>query len=130
MEIQNSDATGARRADSIATDLTAGAAKQVDKALGATIRATDSAAQSVHAGLETMQDQIPGALAQAGVTADQLIDRGVQRVRAASSAVRETSAQAQERATVYIREKPMNAVLIAAGVGAMVALLLSGRSRH
>ncbi len=140
MDRPNPDFAGVRRVDPMASDLTDSAAEQADKAIAATKRATDTAAQSAHAGLdsaaqsvqaglETLQEKVPAVLANAGATADEYIAIGIARAREASTAVRDSTSRAQERATVYIREKPLNAVLIAAGVGALLALLLSSRSR-
>lgn len=128
MNLQNPDIANSRRPGSIASDLSASAAEQAEVAIAATKRATDSAAQSVHAGLDTMQEKVPSMLTHAGAAADELIAQGVQRARAASSAVRQTTGRAQERTVVYIREEPLKAMLIAAGVGALVALMLSGRA--
>ena len=128
MDLQNPDIASTRRPGSMPSDLSASAAEQADKAIAATKRATDNAAQSLHAGLETLQEKVPSMLTHAGAAADELIAHGVQRAREASSAVRDTTGRAQERAVVYIREEPVKAVLIAAGVGALVALLLSSRS--
>lgn len=128
MHLQNSDNASTYRPASLASDLSASAAAQADMAIAATKRATDSAAHSVHAGLDTLQEKVPSMLTHAGAAADELIAQGVQRAREASSAVRDTTGKAQERAVVYIREEPLKAVLIAAGVGALVALALSSRS--
>ncbi|MEO8542006.1 MAG: hypothetical protein ABI434_00410 [Burkholderiaceae bacterium] len=129
MNIQNPDNAVNRRAGSVASDLSSSAAEQADKAIAATMRATDSAAQSVHAGLENLQNKVPGMLSQAGTTADDYLAQGVQRARDASSALRESTGRAQDRAVGYIRAEPLQAVLVAAGVGALVALVLSRRSR-
>ncbi len=128
MDLQNADTASTRRPGSLASDLSASAAAQADMAIAATKRVTDSAAQSVHAGLDNLQEKVPSMLTHAGAAADEFIAHGVQRAREASSAVRDTTGRAQERAVVYIREEPLKAMLIAAGVGALVALLLSHRS--
>ncbi len=128
MDLQTPDSAATRRLDSMASDLSASAAEQADMAIAATRRAADSAAQSVQARLDSLQEKVPSMLTHAGAAGDALIAQGVQRARDASSAVRDTTGRAQERAAVYIREEPLKAVLIAAGVGALVALLLSSRS--
>lgn len=130
MNIQNTGSATNPRPGSLASDLSSSAAEQADKAIAATMRATDGAAQSVHDGLENLKDTVPGLLTSAGATADDYIAQGVQRARDASSAVRATTGRVQERAVVYIRDEPLKAVMVAAGVGAVVALLLSSRSRH
>lgn len=129
MNMQNTDSATNLRAGSMASDLSSSAAAQAEKAIAATMRATDSAAQSVHERLENLQNKVPGMLTNAGASADEYLAQGIQRARDASSAVRETTGRAQEQAVVYIRDQPLKSVLIAAGIGALVALVLSSRSR-
>lgn len=128
MDLQNRETGNLHRVGSMASDLSATAAEQADKAIAATKRVADTAAQSVNAGLDALQQKVPGMLTHAGATADELIAIGMQRARDASTVVRDTTDRAQERAVVYIRDEPLKAVLIAAGIGALAALILSSRS--
>ena len=130
MDRQTPVIAASRHLDSMASDLSASAAEQAGMAIAATRRAADSAARSVQAGLDSLPEKVPSMLTHAGTAADAFMAQAVQRARDASSAVRDTTGRAHQRAAAYIRAEPLKAVLIGVGTGALVALILSSRSRR
>lgn len=103
-------------------------AAQADKAITATQRAADSAAGRLHQGLDNMRDDVPFALSRLGATADGLLAEGAERARETAQAIRNRAEPMQRQAETYIRDKPMQSVLLAAGVGALITLLLTRSS--
>lgn len=106
----------------------ANVATQADKAIVATQRATDGAANRMHQGLDSLREELPFALSRAGARADALLAEGAERARDTAHAVRSRTAPMQRRAEAYIRQRPMQSMLLAAGVGALIALLLTRSS--
>ena len=113
---------------STVSNLSAGVATQADKAISATQRATDLAADKVHRGLDQLREDMPFALSRASATADALLAEGADRAREAAHVIRSRAGPMQQQAQDYIRQKPMQSVLIAAGIGALLALLLTRSS--
>jgi len=60
------------------------------------------------------------------------VERSAEIFRAGASRARDAAGRASERTADYVHDKPLQSLLIAAAVGAMVALLASGtrRRRH
>ncbi|MCZ4314025.1 hypothetical protein O4H66_11495 [Comamonadaceae bacterium G21597-S1] len=113
---------------STVSNLSAGVATQADKAISATQRATDIAADKVHRGLDQLREDMPFALSRASANADALLAEGAERAREAARAIRSRAGPMQQQAQAYIRQKPMQSVLIAAGIGALLTLLLTRSS--
>jgi ElaB/YqjD/DUF883 family membrane-anchored ribosome-binding protein len=78
--------------------------------------------------LDNLREELPFALSRAGASADALLAEGAERARETSRAIRSRAAPMQRQAEAYIRKKPMQSVLLAAGVGALITLLLTRSS--
>lgn len=115
-----------------ASDLSERAAREADHALATTRRAAADASKSLRDSFETLQEEVPSALSRAAAQAEALSKEGLERARRAKEAVREQALRAGDQTVSYIKDEPVKAVAIAAGVGAVAALLVSwlGRSRH
>ena len=103
-------------------------ATQADKAIVATQHATDVAASKLNQGLDNLRGELPYALSRASASADALLAEGAERARATAHAIRSRAEPMQRQAEAYIRQKPMQSMLIAAGVGALITLLLTRSS--
>ncbi len=100
-------------------------ATQADRAISATQRAADTAASKLHQGLDNLRDDVPVALSRLSATADGLLAEGAERARETGQAIRNRAEPMQRQAEEYIRNKPKQSMLLAAGVGMLIALLLT-----
>lgn len=128
---RNND-TLAHNAINTASNLSEQAVREADYALVATRRAAADASKSLREGFEALQQEVPSALSRAATQAEALSREGLERARRAKEAVREQALRAGDQTVSYIKDEPVKAVAIAAGVGAVAALLVGwlGRSRH
>lgn len=115
-----------------ASDLSERAAREADHALATTRRAAADASKSLRDGFETLKEEVPSALTRAAAQAEALSKEGLERARRAKEAVRDQALRAGDQTVSYIKDEPVKAVAIAAGVGAVAALLVGwlGRSRQ
>lgn len=113
---------------STASRVSANVAAQADKAIVATQHAADAASTRLNQRLDNLREELPFALSRAGASADALLAEGAERAREAAHAIRTRAEPMQRQAEAYIRQKPLQAVLLAAGVGALVALLVTRSS--
>jgi ElaB/YqjD/DUF883 family membrane-anchored ribosome-binding protein len=113
---------------STASKVSATVATQADKAIVATQHATEVAASRLNQQLDHLREELPFALSRAGASADALLAEGAERARETAHAIRSRAEPMQRQAEAYIREKPMQSMLIAAGIGALITLLLTRSS--
>ncbi len=113
---------------STVSQVSANVAEQAEKAITATQRATDTAASKLHQGLDNLRDDVPFALSRLSATADGLLAEGAERARETAQAIRNRAEPIQRQAEAHIRKKPIQSVLLAAGVGALITLLLTRSS--
>ena len=118
-------------------------------------KATDKAADTAHAGLQSAQhtanktvdrftenfgdkgsdkvDEAKGGVApwldRAENESGKLLQQGREMVNDASQKVRESAAQASDKAVGYTKDEPVKALLIAAGVGALLMGMLTMMAR-
>jgi ElaB/YqjD/DUF883 family membrane-anchored ribosome-binding protein len=120
------------KAFNTASDLSERAAREADHTLAATRRATADATHSLREGFEAVREEVPSALSRAAEKCETLSKDGLERARRAKEAVRDQALRASDQTVGYIKDEPVKAVAIAAGVGAVAALLVGwlGRSRH
>jgi ElaB/YqjD/DUF883 family membrane-anchored ribosome-binding protein len=121
-----------RTAADTANDLTWRAARTADQALAATLRGAADATRSLREGVDTLHNQTGSALTRAAAQAEALSRDGLERARRASEAARAQAQRMGDQTVGYIKDEPVKAVAIAAGVGALAALLVGwlGRSRR
>lgn len=108
--------------------VSANVATQADKAIVATQHAADLAASRLNQGLDNLREELPFALSRASARADALLAEGADRARETAQALRSRAEPMQRQAEAYIRQKPIQSVLLAAGVGALLTLLLTRSS--
>lgn len=111
-----------------ASRVSANVAEQADKAIVATQHAADRAATRLNQRLDSLREDLPFALSRAGAGADALLAEGAERFRESAEALRRRTEPMQRQAEAYIRRKPVQSVLLAAGVGALITLLLTRSS--
>ncbi len=99
-----------------------------NKAIAATQHATDLAASKLNQGLDSLRGELPFALSRASASADALLAEGSERARETAQAIRSRAEPMQRQAEAYIRQKPMQSMLLAAGVGALITLMLTRSS--
>ncbi len=110
------------------SEVSANVAEQAVKVITGTQRAADTAAGKLHQGLDNLRDDVPFALSRLGATADSLLAEGAERARETAQAIRNRAEPMQRQAETYIRNKPVQSVLLAAGVGALITLLMTRSS--
>ncbi len=113
---------------STVSSVSAKVATQADKAIAATQNATDLAASKLNQGLDSLRGELPFALSRASASADALLAEGSERARETAQAIRSRAEPIQRQAEAYIRQKPMQSMLLAAGVGALITLMLTRSS--
>lgn len=91
--------------------------------------AIGDALDSVAHGASDLRDTVPTAITRAAADAEALTRRGIERARQASEAVRLKAERLSDNTVTYIKDEPIKAVLLAAGAGAMVALVIGWFSR-
>ena len=113
---------------SAASRVSANVAEQADKAIVATQHAAEVATTRLNQGLDNLREELPFALSRAGASADALLAEGAERFRESADALRRRAEPMQRQAEAYIRQKPLQSMLLAAGVGAVITLLLTRSS--
>lgn len=107
------------------SDLSSRVADRADKAIDATQRAADSAGSALRSGLDNLRDEMPFALSKAGAGADALIAEGAERARQATHEIKARTGVMREQAADYVRERPVTALMWAAGAAAVLIMLLT-----
>lgn len=130
--MSNNAETLAHNAIHAASDISERAAREADHTLATTRRAAGDAGRSLREGFETLQEEVPSALSRAAAQAEALSREGLERARRAKEALRDQALRTGDQTVNYIKDEPVKAVAIAAGVGAIAALLVGwlGRSRR
>ena len=85
---------------------------------------------SIRQGLRQVRDAVPQQLSRAAHRAEDLARAGIDKARAAGSAVAHKAQDLGERTTDYVREKPTQALLMAAAAGAATTLLVGWALRR
>jgi len=110
------------------------AAQAADDAIHATQRAADNALEGLADSVQDARRQAAPLLNRASEQASALAQRGVSALRDTSQGLRDGAVQASDRATLYVKEEPLKAMLIAAATGAalmaLVGLLTRSRDRN
>ena len=100
--------------------------KAIDATRGYANRALDSVDEKVHA----LQSQVEPAIDRLSSKAQELAHRGMDMAKHTKDHAKESLSNYSAATTRYVSEKPMQSILIAAAVGATVALLVSAASRR
>ena len=94
--------------------------------------ATETASDTTRAlrdSVDTLQSQTSSALTRAAAQAEALSREGLERARRATEAARAQAQRVGDQTVGYIKDEPVKAVAIAAGVGAVAALLVGWLAR-
>ncbi|HET9977226.1 MAG TPA: hypothetical protein VFQ20_07315 [Burkholderiaceae bacterium] len=109
------------------------AAQVADDAIHATQRAADNALEGLAGSVQDARRQAAPLLNAATEQASALARRGVDALRESSQNLRDSAVHATDRATLYVKDEPLKAMLIAAATGAalmaLVGLLTRSRDR-
>lgn len=91
--------------------------------------AIGDALDGVAHGASDLRDTVPSAITRAAAEAEALARRGLERARNATDAVRAQAEHLNDSTVNYIKDEPIKSVLLAAGAGALVAVLIGWFSR-
>lgn len=105
-------------------------ADKADELMTSSRRAAAEAEASIQAGLRQVRDAVPTHLQRAAHRAEDLARAGIDKARAAGSAVANKAHEVGERTTDYVRHEPAKALFMAAAAGAIATLLVSWAARH
>jgi ElaB/YqjD/DUF883 family membrane-anchored ribosome-binding protein len=109
------------------------AARVADDAIHATQRLADGALDSLSGSVEDARRQAAPALNAASEQASALTRRGATALRDGAQGLRDSATHATDRATLYVKEEPLKAILIAGATGAalmaLIGLLARSRDR-
>ena len=100
-------------------------ADKADELMTSSRRAAAEAEASIQAGLRQVREAVPVHLNRAAHRAEDVARAGIEKARAAGSAVASKAHEVGERTTNYVREDPAKALLMAAAAGAAAALLVN-----
>lgn len=112
--------------DSLAERAATKAAAAIDSTKDVTNRALDS----LHGSVDNARQSVPEAFGRAAAQVEELTRRGLERARNVSSGVKDQVSRAGDQTVLYIKDEPLKAVLIAAGIGAGLALLARALMRR
>lgn len=109
------------------------AAQTADHAIHATQRAADDALEGLADSVQDARRHATPLFNAAGDKASELARRGVSALREGSQHLRDSAVQVTDRATLYVKDEPLKAMLIAAATGAalmaLIGLLTRSRGR-
>ncbi len=107
------------------------AAQAADNAIKATQRTANEALDGLAGSVREARDEAAPLFNRATEQASAYAQRGVNALREGSQAVRDSAVHASDRTTMYIKDEPLKAMLIAAATGAALMALVGmlGRSR-
>ncbi len=100
--------------------------KAIDATRGYANQVLDSADEKMHA----LQNKVEPALDRLSTKAQELAQRGMDMAAHTKDQAKESLSQYSAATTRYVAEKPVQSILIAAAVGAAVALLVSSASQR
>jgi ElaB/YqjD/DUF883 family membrane-anchored ribosome-binding protein len=106
------------------------AATKAAQAIEGTKSATNRALDSLQGGVDSARQTVPEAFGRAAAQVEELTRRGMDRARSMSTGVKDQVARAGDQTVLYIKDEPLKAVLIAAGIGAGLALLARALMRR
>jgi len=106
------------------------AADQAGDMIADTQHAAIEAEASLQAGLRQVREAVPATLAHAASRAEDMARTGIDKARAAGSAVASKASQVGTRTTEYVRQEPAKALLMAAAAGATATLLIGWATRR
>ena len=106
------------------------AATKAAAAIDSTKNVTNRALDSLQGGVDSARQTVPEAFGRAAAQVEELTRRGLDRARSVSSGVKDQVSRAGDQTVLYIKDEPLKAVLIAAGVGAGLALLARALMRR
>ncbi len=110
-------------------DLGRHAAEQADAAIASTREASNAALDALQKKADHLATVAPGTLRRVADQVDELTRRGMEMAKNATDSARAQALQANDRALGYVRQEPAKAVLIAAAVGAGLAMLIGMLAR-
>lgn len=91
---------------------------------------TQRAEASIQGGLNQVRAAIPAHLSRAAHRAEDIARAGIDKARAAGGQVAAKAQQVGASTTTYVREKPAQALLMAAAAGAATAVLVGWATRR
>lgn len=104
-------------------------AATADNAVSSTRDAANRALDQVAGTIESLRQRVPASLGSVAAKVEDLKQTSLEKARLAKEQVSERLHDASDRTVGYIKDEPYKAMLIAAGTGAVVALLLNYLSR-
>lgn len=116
----------------IAANLADKVAAKADGAISSTRSAANHTLDNLSGTVEHLRQRVPTALTGAAAQIEELKQRSLERARQAKLDVSDKLSQAGERTVGYVKDEPVKSMLIAAGTGAAVAMLIAflARSRQ
>lgn len=110
--------------------VTDGLAHSSEKAFDAARDYSKQIADSADRNLDSLQKKVEPALEKFASKAQDLAQRGMDMAVHTKDQAKESLANYKEVTTRYVAEKPMQSILIAAAVGATLAMLVSASGRR
>jgi ElaB/YqjD/DUF883 family membrane-anchored ribosome-binding protein len=111
-------------------NLADGLAQSADKAIDTTRSYTNQMLDSADEKIHALQNKVEPALDRLSSKAQELAQRGIDMAANTKEQAKESLSHYSAATTRYVAEKPVQSILIAAAVGAALALLVSSASRR
>ncbi|HSI59517.1 MAG TPA: hypothetical protein VLA16_18285 [Ideonella sp.] len=113
----------------VASNVADKVAAKADSAINTTRTAANNTLDHLSGTVEHLRQRVPTALTGAAAQIEELKQRSLERARQAKLEVSNRLSQAGERTVGYVRDEPVKSMLIAAGTGAAVAMLIAFLAR-
>ena len=107
-----------------------GMASSTDKAFDAAHDYTSRLSEAADRNLDSLQSKVEPAMEKFATKAQELAQRGMDMAVHTKDQAKESLANYSAVTTRYVAEKPIQSILIAAAVGAGLAMLMSSSRRH
>lgn len=116
----------------VASNMADKVAAKADSAISTTRSAANHTLDSLSGTVEQLRQRVPTALTGAAAQIEELKQRSLERARQAKLDMSDKLTHAGERTVGYVKDEPVKSMLIAAGTGAAVAMLIAflARSRQ
>lgn len=105
------------------------ATDKADQSVSSAKRMANETLDQLQDGIARVREGVPSAMARTAAQVEDAARRGVERARELRGDVSQRVERATDQTVGYIKDEPVKAILIAAGVGAALALIIGSLSR-
>ncbi|MES2886871.1 MAG: hypothetical protein V4739_02565 [Pseudomonadota bacterium] len=105
------------------------ATDKADQSVSSAKRMANETLDQLQDGIARVREGVPSAVSRTAAQVEEIARRGVERARELRGDMSQKVERATDQTVGYIKDEPVKAILIAAGVGAALALIIGSLSR-